>query len=180
VRAPVCWACLGTSSPRHRPAGPPSPEDRRAGLPSLASCPRPVASKARLITASRAEMAGGRELRARESWLRPGPVPGPLYTVILRHLVLWCHPPSLRGHRPPSCGNASTSRSAARWPDDKPPADPGLVRCPSRGPSACSPPPSAPATAATPPGGSSTDPPPGTISWFHVRARLEHNYALVS
>ena len=170
--------------PAAQPAGPPPPEDRRAGLPLLLRARGPARVQGPADQGRRAEVAGGGELRARKGLLRPGPVPGPALHRDPAPYSCWSWPPSRSAPSPPpSSGTAPTPRRRRPpGPDATPPADPGLIPLTVREIRRL-------LAAAL-----SRPEPPGHAArwlqwrrrhqarsrWFHKRARLARNYALVS
>ena len=105
------WAWLGTASPAAQPAGPPPPEDRRAGLSLLLRARRagrvqgPADQGSGPALAGRGKASSSR--RAASAWTsaRPGSTPQSCGT------SCWSWPPSRFARSPPpSCGNAPTAR----------------------------------------------------------------------
>ena len=93
---------------RHRlpapsPAGPPPPQDRRAGLSLLLRARGTAADQDQADPRRRAEMASGRRFRAGEGLLRTRPVPGPaLHRDHPPHRASHGRPGYLRGYRRPA------------------------------------------------------------------------------
>ena len=176
--------CLGLD--RHRlpaalPAGPPPPEDRRAGLPLLLRARRAAADQGPADQGSRAALAGGRGFRARQGLLRPGPVPGPALHRDRRATSCWSWPPWRSAPSPPPCSADRTDTQAPppSAPGQPPPARPGhdpADRPGDQAPARRRAPPPGPARAIAvhwlTPGAAATRP---ASRWFHQRARLNRD-----
>ena len=101
--------------PAAQPAGPPPPEDRRAGLSLLLRARRPGCVQGPADQGGGPALAGRGELRVREGLLRPGPVPGPaLHRDPAAHRAGHGRPRGLRRHRRPAQGPHRRPGTAAR------------------------------------------------------------------
>ena len=177
------WAWIGTASPRHSLL---VRRHLKTGELAFHYCYVPEGQAGVQGAADQGSgpaLARGGELRARKGLLRPGPVPGPpLHRDPAARRAGHGRPRGLRCHRRAAAGPHRHPGPAARRADDKPPADPGLIPLTVHevkrllAAALCRP------------------EPPGHAArwlrwrrrhqarsrWFHKRARLARNYALVS